>query len=449
MKDSNNFTEVDKQNSIMENNNSSIFENSFDNNSCPTMYYSINKEKIIEVNQKAEFFFHLDKVEIIENGLSKLIEFPSNFNYHLFEENLSKLLKCKIIQDKCDTKEVDIHCFFRLINGEKLLVLQINSAKYQYDLDIELNSLRKFFHHTDDIAFISDLDGNITIPNKSFIKITGENQTKNVIGRKFSELMKIEPNSSQYNIISKDEKDVINLNDGELIIRNEEYTLSDGLKHKFFCRKYPIYSNNCLIATAVLMTDKTDRYRLEEQNLVRQNRIDKQKSALITLMQTNTVFNDNPERIFSSVTRICARCIDVERASIWLYNEEKTKLRCVDLYVKSQKKQYSGEVLLMEYFPVYRQALSFNLTFTISNVYEDSRTSEFVDLYLKPNNIYSMIDAPIRFAGDIIGFLCFEHTDSIRQWYDDEELFATAVADLLAQIYSLIKFKELQKEMSK
>ena len=408
----------------------------------------MRKERIIEVNNKAEQYFKQPKKELCELSLVNIIEFPSDFNIHLFEENATNTIKCKPISKECIRDEIDLTYHFVTIYNEKVLIIVIGEATYQFDLEMELNAYRTVFKNSDDIAFLKNRNGKIIIANNSFCRITSEKSLSNLLGKTFQELLNIEENSSADARIFQDDKEVFKLNETEMIIRNENYELTDGLIHKFFCRKFPVFCNNQVVASATIMTDKTDRYRLEEVNLERQNRINKQKSALITLMQANTVFSDKPDKIFSSVTRICSRATDVERVSVWLYNEEKTALHCIDLYDNSTKKQSSGEILRMEYFPMYRQALSFNLTFTISNVYEDTRTSEFVESYMKPNNIYSMMDAPIRFAGDIIGVLCFEHTDSIRTWFDDEELFATAVADILSQIYSLIKFKEMKQEIS-
>jgi len=52
--------------------------------------------------------------------------------------------------------------------------------------------------------------------------------------------------------------------------------------------------------------------------------------------------------------------------------------------------------------------------------------------YLAPLGITSMLDAPIRMGGEVVGVLCLEHIGPQRTWTQDEQSFAGSVADLVA-----------------
>ena len=62
----------------------------------------------------------------------------------------------------------------------------------------------------------------------------------------------------------------------------------------------------------------------------------------------------------------------------------------------------------------------------------DPRTQEFTADYLTPLGIASMLDAPIRSGGKMIGVLCNEHTGAMRAWTPDEQNFAGSMADVVS-----------------
>jgi len=62
----------------------------------------------------------------------------------------------------------------------------------------------------------------------------------------------------------------------------------------------------------------------------------------------------------------------------------------------------------------------------------DPRTREYKDHYLVPLGITSRIDAAVRCRGELRGVVCLEHIGPARTWTAEEELFATALADLVS-----------------
>ena len=62
----------------------------------------------------------------------------------------------------------------------------------------------------------------------------------------------------------------------------------------------------------------------------------------------------------------------------------------------------------------------------------DPRTSGYVETYLKPLRITSMLDAVIQFSGRRLGLLCLEHVDQKHEWHNDEIQFACDLADKMA-----------------
>ncbi|HIJ22071.1 MAG: GAF domain-containing protein [Gammaproteobacteria bacterium] len=132
------------------------------------------------------------------------------------------------------------------------------------------------------------------------------------------------------------------------------------------------------------------------------------------------------------ITEVAAATLDIERVSIWRFVDEGKRLSCVDLY------QYSGDAhskeddLDVAHYPLYFKGIHEERALVMSDAQGDSRMVEFVEEYLVPLQIISMIDVPIRTSNLTIGVVCYEAVNQSRSWSVDEENFAIAVADFIA-----------------
>ncbi|MFO0928422.1 MAG: response regulator [Gemmataceae bacterium] len=61
----------------------------------------------------------------------------------------------------------------------------------------------------------------------------------------------------------------------------------------------------------------------------------------------------------------------------------------------------------------------------------DPRTAELAAAYLLPEGITSMLDAPLRLAGEVVGVLCHEQVGPPRTWQQMEQTFVLSVASLI------------------
>ncbi|MCE9537618.1 MAG: PAS domain S-box protein, partial [Bacteroidetes bacterium] len=70
---------------------------------------------------------------------------------------------------------------------------------------------------------------------------------------------------------------------------------------------------------------------------------------------------------------------------------------------------------------------------------------ECFETYLKPLGLTSLLDAPIRKGGLVIGIVCFEQGGSPRSWTIDEQLFAGAIADSISILLESIERIKAEK----
>ena len=172
-----------------------------------------------------------------------------------------------------------------------------------------------------------------------------------------------------------------------------------------------------------------DAGRYEAQRRAADDRITRQRATLIDLA------GETPADLGKALRRIAeaaARTLEVDRVSIWRYTDDGAALTCVELYEQQADRHSSGAALAFSAYPIYFQALLAADVIAADDAREDRRTREFVDDYLAPLGITSMLDVPIRIAGLRAGVLCHEHRGVPRRWTADEKTFAVAIASLVS-----------------
>ena len=137
-----------------------------------------------------------------------------------------------------------------------------------------------------------------------------------------------------------------------------------------------------------------------------------------------------------NLRRLCeasSTILGVERVGIWLFDPDHTEIVCRSLHVRSRNgAENPGTVISARDYPRYFAALEEHRVVAADDARRDPRTSEFTDGYLVPQKITSMMDAPIRFHGNLIGVVCHEHTVTPREWPLEDQEFASSIADLAA-----------------
>ena len=182
------------------------------------------------------------------------------------------------------------------------------------------------------------------------------------------------------------------------------------------------------VITRAIFRDVTERKRLEAERQDSENRLRKQREALMELSRCKPLYSGDLAYAWWEIVERATRTLGVERASVWLYNEERSQIRCVDLYQASPNLHTAGIVLAAIDYPCYFAALQADRAIAADNAHTDPRTQEFSLPYLTPLGITSMLDAPIRVGGQTVGVLCLEHVGTPKQWGLEEQNFASYLA---------------------
>ncbi len=148
--------------------------------------------------------------------------------------------------------------------------------------------------------------------------------------------------------------------------------------------------------------------------------------------------------VLEQMTESVAQALDIERVGVWLYDETRFKIRCLNLYDAINRVHTKSIELYRDKYPRYFRALEEERVITAHEAQEDPRTTEFNTGYLKPLGIVSMLDAPIHLEGKMIGVVCHEHVGQPRHWTPEEEMFAASVADAVALVIQAAELRRTE-----
>ena len=143
----------------------------------------------------------------------------------------------------------------------------------------------------------------------------------------------------------------------------------------------------------------------------------------------------------------CLNGLAIARVSLWCFDDERNvitreQLLDGDLPLSTEKATFHRRDL-----PAYFSALDHQRLIRVIDACNHPATAEFTESYLIPADIVSMLDVPIRFAGEMIGIICCEQKHKIKRWTDDETHFVAALADLYGRALTASQKKQYQQQL--
>jgi hypothetical protein len=175
----------------------------------------------------------------------------------------------------------------------------------------------------------------------------------------------------------------------------------------------------------------------------------KQNQILLKLAKSESIDSGDLDLALREMTEASTLALDCERSSVWFYHNGNSSILSSDLYQKLDNTHSNGVELFAKDFPAYFKYLSEERSLGAHNAHTDPSTYEFSDVYLKPLNIHSMLDAPIRSHGKMVGVICNETVGRSKVWSQEEMNFAGSIADLISRALEAQSRKKAEDEIKK
>ncbi len=174
----------------------------------------------------------------------------------------------------------------------------------------------------------------------------------------------------------------------------------------------------------------------------------KQRAALIEMTQCLPHDYADMTESFHRITERAAATLAVARVSIWNYVEDRSKIRCLDLYEADTGMHSAGMELVASNYPAYFEGLSQEGIISADDALLSPLTSEFADVYLIPLGITALLDVPIHSSQGIDYFICNEHIGPARVWTDQEKTFAVAIGNLVSLVIQSAERSHAENELT-
>jgi PAS domain S-box-containing protein len=226
--------------------------------------------------------------------------------------------------------------------------------------------------------------------------------------------------------------------------------LSDGQERVYdFHPSFITDKNGSIIGKIIALRDITARKNVDKALLARERRLLDQKNILLALSKIKIDEVGDLKTTLETATRAVAHHLDVARVSVWRFSDDHSKIKCIELYESGRQQPDAGMEFYSTDWPSYFEVLTRERTLAVSDARTDPRTREFVDSYLRPLNITSVLDSQIRAGGKAVGVFSIEHIGTLRQWTIDEQTFVASIADMVALSIEESELKKINRERKK
>ena len=210
----------------------------------------------------------------------------------------------------------------------------------------------------------------------------------------------------------------------------------------------PIKQQQVITGAVLIFRDITDRKLAEQAARERERMLTRQQAALFQLTKNKVIHSGNFTEAVRIMVEAAAHSLNVDRASVWLYTEDRAAIRCAGLFERQTNRHSDGIELPASSFPAYFKELQEERIIAADDAQRDPRTAEFADSYLRPLGITSMLDVPIRVKGQMVGVVCHEHVGPSRTWPPEEQHFANSMANFVTLALEAQERRRVEAELT-
>jgi PAS domain S-box-containing protein len=287
--------------------------------------------------------------------------------------------------------------------------LEAKASEHARELD-------RFFNLSADMMSITDFSGRFLRVNGAFERVLGYSLPE-ILERSLFDFLHPEDFEVTATELEKYQK-----TGGASACFENRLRHKDGSWRYLSWNAVPVRASELIYGVARDITEQRLAHEAEQRRTKRMLQFQR------ALLQLRDSVHGNLDAFFHSATEECAKSLDVERVSIWNFNDATSEIVCVDQYILSKNEHTSGSRLSREQLPSYFGVIEKLEPVVADDALSHQATTELRDCYLAPLGISSMLDVPMKAAGRLVGVICCEHVGPARKWSDEEVKFVCGIS---------------------
>ncbi len=423
-----------------------IYAKIFYNSPIPKSISNDQDRRLVDVNHAWEEFTGYKREEVLGKKIEdlNLISFSEADSIH------SMLLKKEILQSyEIRVKRKNGRSAFGLATIQLVTInhnVYIQSSildlselkKSQNELSIAQNFSNQLIDNMHESLVVYDLDLKCVRVNKAYCDLTGFEEA-DIVGKKqpfphwppehFDVIMRYVSQGVKNGIV-KDQL-VFKKANGERFEAAMASTKITNIEGKTIG----------FVSTAV---DISERIQFHKKLKLASEKAIEKKEAILQLVE---FVGRDFHSVLKKITSISAKVLNIPRVSIWEFNNDHTQINCLNAYHLNPDKFKNHTTLKIKKYPNYFESFYANKLINVSDVKDSYLSASFVEDYLNPHGITSLLDIFIKGVDAVFGVICFEHIGGPRKWTDEEVEFVTMIASIVSLVVENNERKKIQKKL--
>jgi two-component sensor histidine kinase len=168
-----------------------------------------------------------------------------------------------------------------------------------------------------------------------------------------------------------------------------------------------------------------------QQNLVRKDII-KKSLTIENLAKSRKIRDGHINEAIYEILESSSRAMQATRVNAWIFDKEKTQIQCIGNFDARENKLVPQTALPRIAMPLYFSLFETEKIIITRNTLTETKTAELYEFYLKPHDIQSLMDVPVRIEGEMVGVICFENVGCPREWTLQEQKYGLVAAQMLS-----------------
>jgi len=174
----------------------------------------------------------------------------------------------------------------------------------------------------------------------------------------------------------------------------------------------------------------------------------KQQESLLRLATSKEIHTGNVASAIFEITECAAFALSAFQTSVWVFNEDQSRLQCLDQYSKDSEQHSAGRVLIKkEHEKYFSEIIKHRVLVGYTADNEEYMRSFFS--HFDERQVTALMDAPFYVNGALFGIICIAHAGKKRIWTSDEQIFAGSIADMASIAFEAQKRREIEEELRK